>query len=59
MHHPIRSQDQGFFLGFCDVVKIVIIHKIIEANFGNVPNLKVEKTTGSFNILGYLLEIII
>ncbi len=29
VHHLIRSQDQGFFLGFCDVVKMVIIHKII------------------------------
>jgi hypothetical protein len=38
---------------------MVIIHKIIEANFGYIPNVKVEKTTGSFNILGYLLEIII
>ncbi len=50
---------KGFFLGFCDVVKMVVIHKIIQANFGYIPNLKVEKTTGSFNILGYLPEIII
>ncbi len=59
VHRLIRSQDQGFFLGFCDVVKMVIIYNIILANFDYIPNLKVEKTTGSFNILHYLLEIII
>jgi hypothetical protein len=62
-HAPCAPSDKesgpGFFLGFCDVVKMVIIHKIIKANFGYIPNLKIAKTTGSFNILGYLLEIII
>jgi hypothetical protein len=29
VYHLIRNQDQGFFVGFYDVVKMVIIKKII------------------------------
>ncbi len=55
----LHIPDKGFFWGFCDVAKVVIIQKIIQPNFAIKDFVRCEgrKKTESFYIFSYLLEV--
>jgi hypothetical protein len=48
-------KGQGFSFQFCDVAKLVIIHKKDSAKFGYRPGMKVKRSKNSSHF-GYMLE---